>query len=584
MFAVYIVFLCNVNDTKKNSGATMDGGGFDLVKSMQSYVNRMTAEVAGLKVLLLDVDTTTFVSLVMPQSQLLNKEVFLINRLEHKRDKMKHLKCICFLRPTSESIQYLVEELRDPCYAEYHLFFSNMLKKTQVERLAEADDFEVVKEVQEYFGDYLAVDQQLFHFNLSYPVKYIYGSAVDSWDGNAFQRSVDGLLSIMLSLKKRPLVRYSKNSAMSKRLAQEVHYQMQQETQLFDFRRPDTWPLLLILDRRNDPVTPLLNQWTYQAMIHELIGFNNGRVNMSSVGAEVKPDLKEIVLSADQDPFYKKNMYLNLGDLGANIKSYVEEYQIKTKSNMKIESIAEMKRFVEEYPEFKRLSGNVTKHVALVGELSKIVEKNKLLIVGELEQNLASLEQHAIDFKTLQELITNPAVTLRSKVRLSMLYALRYEKSPLSNIQKLFDMLGQAGVEVDEINAIKAVMTYAGADQRQEDIFSNESILSKGKSLVRGLQGVENVYTQHEPQLKQLLDALKNNKLKEMLYPFVDTVSRDRPQDVIIFVIGGVTYAEARIISQFNAATPGMRIVLGGTAVHNSSSFIAELIDATRRK
>lgn len=38
----------------------------------------------------------------------------------------------------------------------------------------------------------------------------------------------------------------------------------QQESGLFDFRRTESSPLLLIVDRRDDPVTPLLNQWTYQ--------------------------------------------------------------------------------------------------------------------------------------------------------------------------------------------------------------------------------------------------------------------------------------------------------------------------------
>ena len=32
------------------------------------------------------------------------------------------------------------------------------------------------------------------------------------------------------------------------------------EAALFDFRRTDSAPVLLILDRRDDPVTPLLNQ------------------------------------------------------------------------------------------------------------------------------------------------------------------------------------------------------------------------------------------------------------------------------------------------------------------------------------
>lgn len=61
---------------------------------------------------------------------------------------MKHLKCVCFLRPTAESIQALVQELRSPCYGEYYIFFTNTVLKANIERLAEADEHELVKEVQ----------------------------------------------------------------------------------------------------------------------------------------------------------------------------------------------------------------------------------------------------------------------------------------------------------------------------------------------------------------------------------------------------------------------------------------------------
>ncbi len=36
-------------------------------------------------------------------------------------------------------------------------------------------------------------------------------------------------------------------------------------------------------------------------------------------------------------------MYLNFGEIGANIKGLVDEYQEKSKSHAKIESIADMK-------------------------------------------------------------------------------------------------------------------------------------------------------------------------------------------------------------------------------------------------
>ena len=74
------------------------------------------------------------------------------------------------------------------------------------------------------------------------------------------------------------------------------------------------------------------------------------------------------------------------------MKSYVQTYQSRSLAQgpSSINSITDMKRFVEEYPEFRKLGGNVSKHVALVGELSRLVAKNKLLETGEVEQGLAT--------------------------------------------------------------------------------------------------------------------------------------------------------------------------------------------------
>ena len=67
---------------------------------------------------------------------------------------------------------------------------------------------------------------------------------------------------------------------MSYRLAEELQNTMKREHELFAFTS-DVAPILLLLDRRDDPTTPLLNQWTYQAMVHELLGINNHRVDLS---------------------------------------------------------------------------------------------------------------------------------------------------------------------------------------------------------------------------------------------------------------------------------------------------------------
>ena len=37
---------------------------------------------------------------------------------------------------------------------------------------------------------------------------------------------------------------------------------------------------------------------------------------------------------------------------------------------------------------------------------------------------------------------------------------------------------------------------------------------------------------------------------------------------------------EAKMVAQVNASSPGVRVVLGGTTIHNSSSFLEEVEDA----
>jgi len=146
--------------------------------------------------------------------------------------------------------------------------------------------------VHEYFADFLVINPDLFSLGFGGSQRRIWSTSPDMWNGDGLVRSAEGVLAVLLSLKKRPLVRYEKNSALAKKLAAEIRYQIAQEDQLFDFgRRADTPPILLILDRRNDPITPLLSQWTYQAMVHELLGIHNGRVDLSEV-PDVRPELR----------------------------------------------------------------------------------------------------------------------------------------------------------------------------------------------------------------------------------------------------------------------------------------------------
>ena len=76
-----------------------------------------------------------------------------------------------------------------------------------------------------------------------------------------------------MALNEQPVIRYQKSSKPCAQLAEKLSKRFPPE---LDPGRC----VLLVLDRRDDPVTPLLNQWTYQAMVHELLGINNNRVDI----------------------------------------------------------------------------------------------------------------------------------------------------------------------------------------------------------------------------------------------------------------------------------------------------------------
>lgn len=150
----------------------------------------------------------------------------------------------------------------------------------------------------------------------------------------------------------------------------------------------------------------------------------------------------------------------------------------------------------------------------------------------------------------------------------------------------LIDLLVAAGgVTSKKAQIVSQILRYhdslaqAPSQGGISDIFESASIFSGARDRFRGLKGVENVYTQHSPLLETTLQALIKGRLREQQFPYVEEggSTRDKPQDIIVFIVGGATYEEAKMVANLNASTPGVRVVLGGTTIHNASTFLDEV-------
>ena len=85
-------------------------------------------------------------------------------------------------------------------------------------------------------------------------------------------------------------------------------------------------------------------------------------------------------------------------------------------------------------------------------------------------------------------LLANPRVPPSNKLRLSILYALRYQKAQGNQIATVVDTLIQNGVSADKARLIYVMLNFAGADVRQDDLFMNDNLFSRGKSALKGLK------------------------------------------------------------------------------------------------
>lgn len=549
----------------------------NLIVAVREYMKKIVCDPAltGMKVLLLDPATTKIVSMVYSQTQILEQEVYLVEQLGKRHESMTHFKAAVFVQPTDTNLDLLVKELKEPKFAEYHLFFSNIVPQDMLVRLGRADEHDVVKQIQEYYADFMVINDDFFQLGCENSISLSSSLSRTLESSRIFDRNVKGVLSVLLAMKRRPSqIRYQASSDLARRISNEIVTTVEHDD-VFDFRRQEG-PLLLILDRRDDPITPLLTQWTYQAMVHELLGLNNNRVSLKGVPG-INKELEEVVLSSTQDEFFARQKFANFGDLGSSVKEMLDDYQRSAKMNENINSIEDMQAFMERYPAFRSRSINVSKHVALISELARLNDKYCLFDISRLEQEIACSNDHSTHKKELLEKIASPKIQPTDKLRLTLLYVIKYES--YDEARELKTKLLDKGLSTTQVGLIDALLEYAGENRRAPGLFSSGSIVKAlGKALSTSLNGVENVFTQHEPLLSNILDTISKGKLKDSQFPLIsNSSSSGRLNEVVVFIVGGATYEEATKVAEFNKANPSMRVVLGGSCIHNSNSFLKEV-------
>ena len=547
-----------------------------------NYIESMISNVKDMKAIIFDSETQVIFSLEFSKSLALKQEIFLFESIDKIQTEQKlNLNGIFFIRPTTSNLEHLKRILQSTNFKEINLFFTNQLTDDYLQKLAQYDINMQVKNVQEIYLDYYIINSNVFHLNLESCITNLDMKPIERWepyDSQMFDRVYQGLISACLSNRMKPIIKSVKGSTLCQKLGKKLATFFDDN---YEFIRKECGQnfngILLLYDRKEDPISPLINQWTYQAQLHEILGIKNNVIELKKGDVNDKPEKYVISDVESIDKFYSKYKFADYGTVANAVQQEADKLKNENDMLNKESSIEELRKIIDQLPEKKKESMAITKHYKLFYSISEYVTKHKLMDLSKIEQDISVNDNKKEQYNQIVQVIADPKVQHLDKCKLYLLYMLRYENDSSVNNLKNIMIENKLG---DWVSYGDALLKYAGKQKRSLDCFQDKDILSKGKKFIMNAlgQGNENAFMQHISYLNGIVERLLRGRSRENETFNINLNSMNEPKvnNLIIFVFGGITFEETRDLTLLGNQL-GVNIICGGTNIINSKSFLAEM-------
>lgn len=121
---------------------------------------------------------------------------------------------------------------------------------------------------------------------------------------------------------------------------------------------------------------------------------------------------------------------------------------------------------------------------------------------------------------------------------------------------------------------VEALLKFGGSSQRKGQFSTEKGLISRAKEVYKSyLKDAPSVYLQHQSYMKRLADeVLAGSSDVSQIYPLQAGSRNIPPKDVMIFVVGGMTWEEMRDFGWANEQNKwnSPRYFIGSTCVINS--------------
>ncbi|VDL40765.1 unnamed protein product [Hymenolepis diminuta] len=535
--------------------------------------------------------------------------------LDIKREPIPDVPAVYFVYPSEENVKRICQDFESDLYSAYYLNFISPISRSNLEAIAETalteDCIQRIKKVFDQYTRFICLEDDLFVLNDQPSVQdgTFYALNKPSCTEEDIHKTTgfiaESLYSVFATLGSVPIIRCSKFNAaeavakdldarfrealrdsrntlfsgMEHRSFGDVKSQGGAGLTPFSFQRP----LLIVLDRGLDMASPLHHGWTYQSLLHDIVGIHLNHVEMSTqnTGEETTDPrqaakVKRYDLATANDRIWRSHRASPFADVIGALQEELAVLQDREKKLGALKaSVAEAQSFstnggdatstlsstINTLPQLMEQKRCVDMHMHIATYLAKEIKNRQLDLLNDVEDKLITLQ--SLQEHSLPDLLNMDTFSGEDKLRLLLLAALSCNASSSPSGEGGASN-GGSGVG----GSGSSVTSYAGG----------QDAVSTGRMMLNKL-----VY--HGQVM--FMEGMRVLSGRKSYFPFTQIVSQNVPRakqpfyDVYVFVVGGGTYTEYHNLLQWSRA--GANIIggsgsgIGGSVAHGSSSSLNAL-------
>ncbi|CAH9111953.1 unnamed protein product [Cuscuta epithymum] len=526
---------------------------YEMLRSARSKDSKSTW-----KVLIMDKLTVKIMSYACKMADITEEGVSLVEDIYRRRQPVPTMDAIYFIQPTKENVMMFLSDMagRSPLYKKAFVFFSSSISKELVDQIKR--DTSVLSRIgalREMNLEYFAIDSQGFITDNERALEELFGDDEGSLRGDACLRVMASrIATTFASLREFPFVRYRaiksidpttmttfRDLVPTKLAAAVWNCLVKYKSTLPHFPQTETCELLIV-DRSVDQVAPIIHEWTYDAMCHDLLDME-GNKYVHEVPSKMGglPEKKEVLLE-DHDPIWLELRHAHIADASERLHEKMTNFVTRNKA-AQIQhgsrdggelSTRDLQKMVQALPQYSEQIEKLSLHVDIAGKLNKIIREFGLRELGQLEQNLVFGDagtKDVINFLRMNQDVNHENKLHReNKLRLLMIYAAVHpEKFEDDKLVKLMEL---ARLPQDDLNAVYNMrLLEAASENKKSSIvpFSLKFDINKKKhsSARKDRKDEESTWqlSRFFPMIEELVERLSKGDLPQDEYPCMNDPS-----------------------------------------------------------